>query len=95
MSGSSLVKMALHNDKNIFISNNVQITYWKVVYHSHTNFAMETIETHKSYPIGDRALIFILGFRDKKGYGFVRELFNKMHDDYNLLEKWVEFDVKL
>ncbi len=44
--------------------------------------------------IGDRALTFILGFRDKKGYKFVRELFNKMHDDYDLLEKWVEFEKK-
>ncbi len=34
---------------------------------------------------GDSALTFILGFHDKNNNPFVRELFNKIHDDYNLL----------
>src|SRR3990170_4430365 len=43
MSGA-LTQLVAYGAQNIYLTGNPQITYFKVVYRRHTNFAMESIE---------------------------------------------------
>ena len=39
-----LIQMVAYGAQDIYISGNPQITFWKILYKRHTNFAMESIE---------------------------------------------------
>lgn len=39
-----LCRLVSYGAQDIYISGNPQITFWKVLYKRHTNFAMESIE---------------------------------------------------
>jgi len=43
MSGG-LMQLVAYGAQDIYLTGNPQITYFKVVYRRHTNFAMESIE---------------------------------------------------
>ena len=43
MSGG-LLQLVAYGAQDVYLTGNAQITYWKVVYRRHTNFAMECIE---------------------------------------------------
>jgi hypothetical protein len=42
--GGGLMQLVSYGAQDIYISGNPQITFWKVLYKRHTNFAMESIE---------------------------------------------------
>jgi hypothetical protein len=42
--GGGLMQLVSYGAQDIYISGNPQITFWKVLYKRHTNFAMEAIE---------------------------------------------------
>jgi hypothetical protein len=42
--GGGLLQLVSYGAQDIYISGNPQITFWKVLYKRHTNFAMESIE---------------------------------------------------
>jgi hypothetical protein len=39
-----LMQLVSYGAQDIYISGNPQITFWKILYKRHTNFAMESIE---------------------------------------------------
>ena len=42
--GGGLMQLVAYGAQDVYLTGNAQITYWKVVYRRHTNFAMECIE---------------------------------------------------
>ena len=48
--GGGLVQLAVYGSEDIFLTGTPQITFFKIVYRRHTNFAMESIQ---QYFIGD------------------------------------------
>ena len=42
--GGGLLQLVSYGAQDIYISGNPHITFWKVLYKRHTNFAMESIE---------------------------------------------------
>jgi hypothetical protein len=42
--GGGLMQLVAYGAQDIYLTGNPQITFWKVVYRRHTNFAMESIE---------------------------------------------------
>ena len=42
--GGALLQLVAYGAQDIFLTGNPEITYWKVSYRRHTNFAMESIE---------------------------------------------------
>ncbi len=48
MSGG-LLQLVAYGSQDIYLSGNPQITFFKVVYRRHTNFAMESIEQTLTY----------------------------------------------
>jgi hypothetical protein len=42
--GGGLIQLVSYGAQDIYISGNPQITFWKILYKRHTNFAMEAIE---------------------------------------------------
>jgi hypothetical protein len=42
--GGGLLQLVSYGAQDIYISGNPQITFWKILYKRHTNFAMESIE---------------------------------------------------
>ena len=42
--GGGLMQLVAYGAQDIYITGNPQITFFKVVYRRHTNFAMETVE---------------------------------------------------
>ena len=42
--GGGLLQLVSYGAQDIYISGNPQITFWKVLFKRHTNFAMESIE---------------------------------------------------
>jgi hypothetical protein len=42
--GGGLMQLVSYGAQDIYISGNPQITFWKILYKRHTNFAMESIE---------------------------------------------------
>ena len=42
--GGGLMQLVSYGAQDVYISGNPQITFWKVLYKRHTNFAMESIE---------------------------------------------------
>ena len=44
MAGGGLMSLVAYGAQDIYLTGNPQITYWKLVYRRHTNFAMESIE---------------------------------------------------
>ena len=42
--GGGLVQLVAYGAQDIYLTSNPQITFFKVVYRRHTNFAMESIE---------------------------------------------------
>jgi hypothetical protein len=42
--GGGLLQLVSYGAQDIYITGNPQITFWKVLYKRHTNFAMESIE---------------------------------------------------
>jgi len=44
MGGGGLMQLVAYGAQDIYLTGNPQITFFKVVYRRHTNFAMEAIE---------------------------------------------------
>lgn len=44
MSGGGLMQLVAYGSQDIYLTGNPQITFFKVVYRRHTNFAIEAIE---------------------------------------------------
>ena len=44
MGGGGLMQLVAYGAQDIYLTGNPQITFFKVVYRRHTNFAMESIE---------------------------------------------------
>ena len=42
--GGGLMQLVAYGAQDIYLTGNPQITFFKVVYRRHTNFAMESIE---------------------------------------------------
>ena len=42
--GGGLMQLVAHGAQDVYLTGNPQITFWKVVYRRHTNFAVESIE---------------------------------------------------
>jgi hypothetical protein len=42
--GGGLMQLVAYGAQDVYLTGNAQITFWKVVYRRHTNFAIETIE---------------------------------------------------
>ena len=42
--GGGLMQLVAYGAQDIYLTGNPQITFWKVVYRRHTNFARECIE---------------------------------------------------
>ena len=42
--GGGLMQLVSYGAQDIYISGNPQITFWKILYKRHTNFAVESIE---------------------------------------------------
>ena len=42
--GGGLMQLVAYGAQDIYLTGNPQITFFKVVYRRHTNFAMETVE---------------------------------------------------
>ncbi len=42
--GGGLMQLVAYGAQDVYLTGNPQITYWKVTYRRHTNFAMESIE---------------------------------------------------
>ena len=42
--GGGLMQLVAYGAQDIYLTGNPQITFFKVVYHIHTNFSMEAIE---------------------------------------------------
>ena len=42
--GGGLMQLVAYGAQDIYLTNNPQITFFKVVYRRHTNFAIESIE---------------------------------------------------
>ena len=42
--GGGLMQLVAYGAQDVYLTGNPQITFWKVVYRRHTNFAMESIE---------------------------------------------------
>ena len=42
--GGGLMQLVAYGAQDVYLTGNPQITFWKVTYRSHTNFAMESIE---------------------------------------------------
>ena len=42
--GGGLMQLVAYGAQDIYLTGNPQITFWKVVYRRHTNFARESIE---------------------------------------------------
>ena len=46
------MQLVAYGAQDIYLTGNPQITYFKVVYRRHTNFAMESIEQTSTKPLG-------------------------------------------
>jgi len=44
MTGGGLMQLVAYGAQDVYLTGNPQITFFKVVYRRHTNFAMEAIE---------------------------------------------------
>ena len=42
--GGALMQLVAYGAQDVFLTGNPEITFWKVSYRRHTNFAMESIE---------------------------------------------------
>lgn len=42
--GGGLMQLVAYGAQDIYLSGNPQITFWKLLYRRHTNFALESIE---------------------------------------------------
>lgn len=42
--GGGLIQIAAHGSQDVYLTGNPQITYFKIVYRRHTNFAVESLE---------------------------------------------------
>ena len=42
--GGGLMQLVAYGAQDVYLTGNPQITFWKVSYRRHTNFAMESIE---------------------------------------------------
>jgi hypothetical protein len=47
--GGGLMQLVAYGAQDIYLTGNPQITFWKVVYRRHTNFAMESIEQTSTF----------------------------------------------
>lgn len=52
MTGGALLQIVAQGQQDVYLTGNPQITFWKVVYRRHTNFAIESIKQNKTgtYP---------------------------------------------
>jgi hypothetical protein len=44
--GGGLIQLAIYGTQDIFLTGTPQITFFKIIYRRHTNFAMESIQQH-------------------------------------------------
>ena len=44
MTGGGLMQLVAYGAQDVYLTGNPQITFWKILYKRHTNFAMESIE---------------------------------------------------
>ena len=44
--GGGLMQLVAYGAQDVYLTGNPQITFWKVTYRRHTNFAMESINKH-------------------------------------------------
>ena len=42
--GGGLMQLVAYGSQDVYLTGNPQITFWKVVYRRHTNFALEAVE---------------------------------------------------
>ena len=42
--GGGLMQLVAYGAQDVYLTGNPQITFWKVTYRRHTNFAVESIE---------------------------------------------------
>ena len=42
--GGGLMQLVAYGSQDVYLTGNPQITFWKVVYRRHTNFALESVE---------------------------------------------------
>ena len=45
MTGGGLMQLVAYGAQDVYLTGNPQITFFKVVYRRHTNFAMESMRT--------------------------------------------------
>ena len=53
--GGGLMQLVAYGAQDIYLTGNPQITFWKVVYRRHTNFAKECIEQTLDGTVGANA----------------------------------------
>ena len=59
--GGGLLQLVAYGAQDVYLTGNPQITFFKVVYRRHTNFAMEAIEQsfNGSTSLGSRVSVLV------------------------------------
>ena len=77
--GGGLMQLVAYGARDVYLTGNPQITFWKATYRRHTNFAIEN--NLPSYNYSDEVMLF----RVQREYNDAR---NNARNDLRLLRFW-------
>ena len=95
--GGGLMQLVAYGAQDVYLTGNPQITFWKVTYRRHTNFAMESIEQtfNGQADFGRRVNCTISRNGDLAYRTYLQvtlpEINKSLVDDGNLYARWLDF----
>jgi hypothetical protein len=92
--GGGLMQLVAYGAQDVYLTGNPQITFWKVVYRRHTNFAMEAVEhTLDGNPgFGRSSTVTILRNGDLAGRTCLKVTLNAVNLNNSFKQNCVETD---
>src|SRR5210317_2644628 len=92
----ALMQLVAYGAQDVFLTGTPEITYWKVSYRRHTNFAMESIEqTFQGQADFGRRVSAVLSRNGDLAYRTYLQVtlpeINKNMNDGNLYARWLDY----
>jgi hypothetical protein len=91
--GGGLMQLVAYGAQDVYLTGNPQITYWKVTYRRHTNFAMESIEQtfNGQSDFGRRVTCTISRNGDLAYRTYLQVTLPEINQDHAKYARWLDF----
>merc|ERR1712100_835597 len=94
--GGGLMQLVAYGAQDVYLTGNTQITFWKVTYRRHTNFAMEAIEqTFNGQADFGRRVTCTISRNGDLAYRTYLQVtlpeINQEHSDDSVYARWLDY----